>query len=176
MSFPQLNPLIAVHCSQKKPVKCCKPLVAVSPVSGHFITQQAYLFTVLSWGTLPFPLLALHLFPLLAMLVHQLLSWLPHSHSFSLKSLLRETFPENCMVGAFFRLLSCHLFPTWHLLQPTTIFIVCSSFVICFPNSSVSFRSSGTLFLLVISGFPAPGIMPRRKQVLNHHVSSRQCE
>ena len=118
-----------VHCSQKKPWSAANSSFWLCPqAQGILLQSTAYLFVFLSLehSALSTSWL-LHLFLLL---VHQLLSWLPHSHS---KILLRETFPESCMVGGFFRLLPYHWIPTWHLLQSTTIFIV-SSFVIYFPN------------------------------------------
>lgn len=101
-------------------------LVAVSPVSGHFITQQAYLFTVLSWEHAALstswllPCSSSFVFNACLFPSPQLIT--TFSHSFSLKKVYSRDIPELWSVpSSDYFLVTYFLHDIYY--NPTTIFI-----------------------------------------------------
>lgn len=129
MSFPQLNQLFIAH---RKSHEVLQSLVSdcVPSLRAFYYRAQPIYLSFFLWSTLPFSLPGFCTCFLCLQCLSTSSSADYHILTLSVsKILLRETFSENCMVGGFFRLLPYHWIPTWHLLQPTTIFIIC--FLIC---------------------------------------------
>lgn len=140
---------------------------------GILLQSTAYLFVFLSLehSALSTSWL-LHLFLLL---VHQLLSWLPHSHSFSLKNVTQRDLPWELYGRWLLQITSLSLDSYMTFI---TIYHYLHCFLICylFPQLECELQECRDFISFGHFWIPAPGTMSSRKQILNHHVLSIQCE